>query len=302
VRKRQDVRDSLTAPSRRSFIQLGASALSAAFVTGPALAARKPRKIPIALQLWSVRDDLAKDFDGTLKAIADMGFEGVEFAGYHSYKDDAQGLRKKLDALKLKAAGTHIGTNAYATDALAKTVEFHKTIGCRFLIAPGDKRFTDPQKSVEYAKALSDGAAALKPHGLFCGHHNHTGEFEKAPDGKTYWDLFAERTSKDVILQQDFGWTTVAGLDPVALVKRYPGRTRTGHFKAKLPKNAAPDRKPFIGEDTIDWKALIEACDTVGGTEWFVVEQEDYPDGMAPLACVKRSYDGLRKILASMGR
>src|SRR5262249_31063595 len=152
-----------------------------------------PRRIPLALQLYSVREDCARDFDGTLAKVAAMGFEGVEFAGYHNYAKDPDGLRKKLDQLKLKAAGTHIRAAAFAADKLAETVAFHKTIGCRFLIVAGDRRFTDPEGSKEYAKALNDGAVALKPHGMSCGHHNHTDEFKMA-DGKTYWDLFAERT------------------------------------------------------------------------------------------------------------
>lgn len=257
-------------------------------------AARKP--IPLGVQLYSVRRDCGKDFDAALKRIAEMGFEGVEFAGYHNYKDNAAGLKKRLDALGLKAAGTHVGAKSFVGDALKRTIEFNKTLGCRFLIVPGDRRFTDPEKSKELADQMNEAAEALKPEGLFCGYHNHTGEFAKV-GGKTYWDLFAERTDKKVILQQDVGWTTVAGLDPVALVKKHLGRTRTTHFKAKLPKGTR-DKKPFIGEDTIDWKGLIKACTEVGGTEWFVVEQEDYPDRLPPMECVKRSLDGLKKILA----
>ncbi len=284
-------------------MKLSAAGVLALAHGAPALAAPKkavPRKIPIGLQLYSVRDACAKDMDGTLARVAEMGFAGVEFAGYHSYGKDPEGLRKKLDALKLKVAGTHIRADSFGPDKLKATIDFHKTIGCRFLIVPGDGRFTDPEKSKDYAKVMTETAAALKPEGLFCGHHNHTKEFEKAGD-KTYWDLFAERTSKDVILQNDLGWTKLAGYDPVDTIKRYPGRTRTAHFKAKLPKGAE-GKKPFIGQDIMDWKGIIVACDEVGGTEWFTIEQEDYPDGLSPLDCVRTSLTGLKKILAEMKR
>lgn len=266
-----------------------------------ARAAAKPlRRIPVAVQLYSVRQECGKDFDAALKKIAEMGFEGVEFAGYHKYGEDPAGLRKTLDALKLKAAGTHIGAKAFLPENIKKTIAFHKTIGCRFLIVPGDGRYSHPEQSKEYAKLLTEAAAQLKADGLFCGHHNHTTEFKKDGD-KTYFDLFAERTSKDVVIQQDVGWTVAAGLDPVAIVKKYPGRIKTTHIKAKLPKGTE-GKKPFIGEDVTDWKAVITACAEVGGTEWLVVEQEDYPDGIAPMDATKRSLDGLKKILAGMGK
>jgi len=92
-------------------------------------------RIPIALQLYSVREDCAKDFAATLKAVADMGYDGVEFAGYHGAT--AEELRTMLDDFGLKVAGTHTGLDTLLGDELEKTVEFHKTIGNRFLIVPG---------------------------------------------------------------------------------------------------------------------------------------------------------------------
>jgi sugar phosphate isomerase/epimerase len=304
-----DRRDLHLDPTRRNVLQVGLGGLALlgatralgapAKGTGKAAKGKAPRKIPIAVQLYSIRNDCAKDFDAALAKVAELGFDGVEFAGYHSYKDNPEGLRKKLDELKLRVAGTHIGAGSFAPDKIKHTIAFHKTIGCKFLIVPGDGRFSDPEKSKEYAKVLTDAAAALKPEGLFCGHHNHTKEFEKLGD-KTYWDLFAERTPKEVILQNDLGWTHMAGLDPVETLKRYPGRTKSAHFKAKLPKGTE-GKKPFIGQDQMDWKNIIITCDEVAGTEWFTLEQEDY-DGLPPIEAVKTSFAGLKKILASMDR
>ncbi len=263
------------------------------------LRAAAARRIPIAAQLYSVRGDCARNFDAALEQIARMGFKGVEFAGYYNYEGKPKELKKKLKQLKLKVAGTHIDTRLIRGEALKSTIEFHKTIGCKFLIVPSDRDFTNPERSKALAETFNEAARILKPLGMACGAHNHTAEFNK--DGeKTYWDLFAERTSRDVVLQQDCGWTVTAGLDPVAFIKKYPGRTRTAHFK---PAVVGPDksRKAILGQDSVDWPAVIAACASVGKTEWFIIEQETYPDGRPPMECTAQSLAGLRKIIAEMG-
>jgi sugar phosphate isomerase/epimerase len=248
------------------------------------------------VQLYSVRDDCARNFDAALEQVAAMGFEGVEFAGYYTYAGRAPELRKRLDALKLKAAGTHVALETLQGDALKQTIEFHQTIGCPFLVVPSNPAFIDPQKSKALADTFNQISETLKPLGMACGFHNHTNEFKK--DGeKTFWDLFAERTSKDVILQQDCGWTAAAGFDPAAYVRKYPGRTRTTHFKP-YARPEDPGKKPILGQDSVDWAAVYEACRSVGGTDWIVVEQEIYPDGKTPMACTRESLAGLKKIVA----
>jgi len=257
--------------------------------------ARSARKIPVAVQLYSVRADCGKDFDAALTQVAKMGFVGVEFAGYHSYGGKAKELRRKLDDLNLKVAGTHIGTGTLRGDALSKTIEFHQTIGCKFLIVPGDRDFTDPEKSKALAETFNKTAPVLKPLGMACGYHNHTGEFKKDGD-KTYWDLFAERTSQDVVLQQDCGWTAAAGLNPIDLMKRFPGRMKTTHFKPTVIGNDAT-KKAILGQDSVDWAAVFVACRDIGGSEWIIVEQETYPDGKSPMECTELSLAGLKKLL-----
>ena len=281
--------------SRRQFLQ--SSMLAAVAFAGCQTSRRAAgREIPISLQLYSIRTDCAKDIDGALAWCAKQGFAGVEFAGYHSYNGKAKELRKKLDDLGLKAAGTHIGSGSFKGDALQKTIEFHQTIGCKFLIVPGDKDFTNPEKSKALAELFTKTAATLKPLGLWCGYHNHTHEFDKDPSGKTYFDLFAERTSKDVVLQQDCGWTAAAGYDPVEMMKRYPGRMKITHFKPTVVKNEA-GKKGIIGEDSVNWPAVLAACREVGGTEWITLEQEAYPDGKSPMECTALSFAALKKIL-----
>lgn len=288
--------------SRRQFLQTSAvAALVAGFGSSlPAVEAAGKRNFKISIQLYSVRGDCGKDFDAALEQVAKMGFEGVEFAGYYNYSGNPAALRKRLDALEIKAAGTHIGTNNLRGDELKKTIDFHQTIGCTFLIVPGDGAFCDPEESKALAETFNQAAAILKPLGMACGYHNHTHEFTKDGD-KTYWDLFAERTSHDVVLQQDCGWTVAAGLDPVELIKRYPGRTRITHFKPTVVGKDKATKKAILGQDSVDWAAVITACNTVGGTEWTTIEQESYPDGKPAMACTEASLAGLKAVLAKLG-
>jgi sugar phosphate isomerase/epimerase len=287
----------MPALSRRQFVK-GSMLATAALGTKPwawAQSTSSGRTIPIALQLYSVRGDCAKDVDAALAQVAKMGFAGVEFAGYYKYGSKAKELRQKLDDLNLKAPATHIGTASFRGDGLKKTIEFHQIIGCKFLIVPHDGDFTDPEKSKALAEIFNKTAEVLKPLNMYCGYHNHSGEFKKTGD-TTYFDLFAERTSKDVVLQQDCGWTAAAGLNPVDLMKRYPGRMKSTHFKPTVV-GGDKTKKGILGQDSVDWVAVLAACREFGGTEWITLEQEAYPDGKSPMECTELSFAALKKIL-----
>lgn len=280
--------------SRRHFVQSTLVAAAALKLAPAAFAQQK--KLPIALQLYSIRNDCAKDFDAALAQVAKLGFDGVEFAGYHSYAGKPKELKQKLQDLGLKVAATHIGTGTLRGDALKQTIEFHQEIGCKFLIVPGDGDFTNPEKSKPLADTFNEVAEKLKPLGMYTGYHNHSHEFKKNVEGKTWYDLFAERTTKDVVLQQDCGWTAAAGFDPVEVMKKYPGRMKSTHYKPTVVGNA-PGKKAFIGEDSVDWPAVIDACIKVGGTEWITLEQEVYPDGKSPMEASAISFAALKKMV-----
>jgi sugar phosphate isomerase/epimerase len=284
--------------TRRDVLKAGAAGALA--ISLPGFATAKGQGAPkagIALQLYSVRNDCAKDFDAVLTWVAGTGFSAVEFAGYHNYANNPQGLRKKLDELGLKVAATHIGTGTLAGDNLAQTIDFHKVIGCKYLVVPGDGRFSKPDGNKELAEIFNKAAEELKKVGMATGYHNHTHEFQK--DGeKTYWELFAERTTEDVILQQDVGWTTVAGYDPAEMIRKYPGRSQVIHCKPSMVKG--DEGRAIIGEDSVKWVPVFEACRDAGGTEWLTIEQESYPGGMSPMECTELSLAGMKKILAAM--
>ncbi|TQV84365.1 sugar phosphate isomerase/epimerase family protein [Aliikangiella coralliicola] len=253
----------------------------------------------VSVQLYSVRDSLKKDFIGTLKEIASFGFEGVEFAGvFGPYENDPQGLKKLLDELGLKVSGAHVSFKHFTEEKFNRTVEFYRALEAPMLIVPWDDRSIDPDKIDEFAKDLTELSKKLSAYGMKTGYHNHDDEFAEFKDS-TYWDYLARSTPSDVVLQLDVGWAIYAGKDPVSYVKRYPGRTLTTHYKAKLPKGAS-DKLPLIGQDAIDWESLIQSNIAVGGTQWLVVEQEDYPNGLSPLESVRVSKRGLDLILQKM--
>jgi sugar phosphate isomerase/epimerase len=285
--------------NRRTFLK--ASALSTvALGCLPRLsveASQSRQKPQIALQLYSLREDSKKDFDAVLAAVSALGIKGVEFAGYHNYGGKAKELRQRLDDLGLLAAGTHIGTGSFRGDNLQRTVDFHQELGCKYLIVPSDKDFTNPEKWRALADLFNATAEKLKPLEMACGYHNHTAEFQ-LHEGKSFFELFADHTSAEVVLQQDCGWSFHAGWDPVALIEKYPGRFGTVHIKPMARRGEA-GKKAIIGQDSVPWAQVIAACASVGGTEWLTIEQESYPDGQSPLQCVKESLAGLRGIMAA---
>ncbi|WP_286262760.1 sugar phosphate isomerase/epimerase family protein [Thalassotalea atypica] len=250
----------------------------------------------ISVQLWSVKEDVKADFTGTLSALANMGFTGVEFANeFGEFSGDAAAVKRVLDQLGLKGSGAHISFEQLNDKNFDETIAFYQTLGVDMLIVGWDERAWHPEGIKEVVFLLNKLAKKLEPFGIKTGFHNHDHEFN-AYNNSTYWDYLAQHTSHNVVLQQDVGWTTYAGKDPIDYVKRYPGRTITTHYKVKLPKGVT-GKLPFIGQDTIDWVGLSKTNIAVGGTRWFVVEQEEYPNGISPLEAVKISKQGLDKIL-----
>src|SRR5207244_7924613 len=166
--------------SRREFLKTTAAVAVAATTPGDLFAAGEygGNKIPFGLQLYSVRNECAKDLDGTVAEVAKMGYKAVEFAGY--YGRDAKGLRKLLDDLGLKCCGTHIGLDTLLGDNLPKTVEFNHTLGNPFLIVPSlPGQYTKNRQSwQEAADLFGELADKVKPHGMRVGYHNHNIEFK----------------------------------------------------------------------------------------------------------------------------
>ena len=219
-----------------------------------------------------------------LAAISTIGYKGVEFAGYHGRS--AKELRKLLDDLGLVACGTHTPYDSVSANKLAETIEFNRTIGNNFLIVPSMSGKTK-QDWLDKAKEFNALADKVKADGMWIGYHAHGHDFQKI-DGETPWDLFCGNTKPEVIAQLDTSNCSDGGGDPVAELKKYPGRTKTIHIK---PAGGGPEA--VIGEDKLDWKSIFEICEGKGGTQWYVVEHETSKE---PIDAVKRSYDALKKL------
>lgn len=249
-------------------------------------AAEEPR---LSVQLWSVRETLKEDFEGTLKALADQGFDGVEFAGYFgAYSDRPADLKDFLTSIGLTGSGAHVPA-MQLDQAFAETIDFYQKLGVDTLIIPWDERaFSDDQIDV-FVNELVRLSERMKPLNMKVGFHNHAQEWSQFGE-KTYFEYIGDRTPDSVVLQQDVGWTLHAGKDPIAFARSYPGRILTVHFKS--PARESGESVPIIGLDGVEWNAIYEATVEVGGAEWIVIEQEEYPDGLTPLESVAQSKAG----------
>ena len=245
--------------------------------------------IPIALQLYSVRDEAAKDLFGVLRRVAEMGYAGVEFAGYYGHPTDE--IRSALDELGLKAEGTHTGINELSDDKLAATVEIHHTLGAEYVIVPWlpeDSRNT-PEACKATAARLTEVTDRLRNEGLRCGFHAHEGDMRPMNGGQSAWYVLAEHTPADFIMQYDTANGMSGGADPVKPLLALPGRSVSVHLKEV--GDAA------IGDGPIPWAEVFEACETVGGTQWYVVEHEagSGPEAMAAVEKCLKNLRGMGK-------
>jgi sugar phosphate isomerase/epimerase len=279
--------------SRREFVQTGAGLLAAAYVVGCTSKNSTDAKkaIPVGVQLYSVRRECEKDLPGTLSAIAEMGYDGVEFAGYYGY--EASALKKLLDDNGLKCCGSHTGLDTLSEDALMSTIEFNKILGNKYLVVPwlGEEMRGSEEKWIETAKLFTALSEKLKPHGMKVGYHNHDFEF-KPIDGKVPWDIFFSNTSEDVIMQIDTGNMMGGGGDPVEYLKKYPNRATTIHLKAY----SATNEKAILGEGDVNWAEIFELCETTGGTEWYIIEEEK--DVYPPVQCIDLCLQNYKKLRA----
>ena len=273
--------------SRRDLLKAGVAGVAAVGLgLGSADAAKAPqkKKIPIGLQLYSVREQCAKDLPGVLAAVGKMGYKGAEFAGY--YNRNAKDLRKLLDDNGLVCCGTHTGLDTVTGDALKGTVEFNRILGNRFLIVPYMEAKTR-QDWLNKAKQFDELADKVKGEGMRIGYHAHAGDFKKI-EAETPWDILFGNTKRAVVMQLDTGNCMDGGGDPVAELKKFPGRATTIHLKEH---GGGPNA--VIGEGDVKWKEIFALCEA-GGTQWYIVEHERA--SADPIAEVKRCLEGLQKM------
>src|SRR5215468_3952210 len=273
--------------SRRTFLALAGAAPFA-------LAAHKVKIVPVGLELYSVRDELAKDLMGTVRAVAKMGYEVVEFfSPYYQWTPDyAKEVRKLLDDLKIRCLSTHNGANAFTPEGLQKAIELNQILGAKYVVmaSAGRVEGIDGWKGV--AERLTQASEKLKPLKMRAGFHNHKTEFVPI-EGARPMDVLAANTPKDVTLQLDVGTCVEAGADPVAWINANPDRIRSLHLR----EWAAGDDKGYrtlFGEGEAPWLKIFEAAEKVGGVEYYLIEQEG--SRFPPLETAERCLASFKKL------
>jgi sugar phosphate isomerase/epimerase len=271
--------------SRRSFL-----AIFAVAPLGAALATDK--HLPIGLELYSVRNDLNKDLMGTVRGVAQMGYECVEFfAPYYEWTlDYAQQVRSELDTLGVRCYSTHNSSQSFTPEGIGKTIELNQALGAHYVVMahPGRVSGLDGWKRV--AELLNKANDTFTGHGLHAGYHNHDLEWRPV-DGQKPIELLAAHTDQSIALQLDVGTCLETGSDPVAWINRNPGRIRSMHVKDwSLEKGY----RVLTGEGTAPWKEIFAAAESTGGIEYYLIEQEgsDYSE----METVKRCLAAFRKL------
>ena len=276
--------------SRRAFL---AAAGAAPFAASVAFAQTK--KIPVGIELYSVRDELKKDLPGTVRAVAKMGYQVVEF--YSPYFDwtteQAKDVRKLLDDLGIKCLSTHNGAQAISADGINKAVELNQIIGSKYIVVASAGKTSGADGWKGFADRLAGAAEKLRAHKMATGFHNHQVEFRPLENGERPMDILARNTPKDVVLQLDAGTAVEVGADPVAWIKANPGRIKSIHLK---DWGKAGAYTVAFGEGDVPWKPLFEAAESVGGVEYYLIEQE-HPGADGEIAMAQRCLNNYKKMV-----
>jgi sugar phosphate isomerase/epimerase len=227
-------------------------------------------QLPIALQMYTVRDVAEKDFLGTLRQIAQIGYTGVELAGTGGLSTSA--LKAALDDLGLRVAGSHTPLSVLESD-LAGVIEFHQAVGSSYIIVP----WVPPEcrETLEgwrrVAASLNQIGREVRQAGLYLCYHNHAFEFETF-DGKFALDWLYELTDPELVKAElDTYWVQYAGQDPATYIHKYADRVELLHLK-----DMEPGEEPMfteVGEGILNWPAIFQAAEA-SAVRWYVVEQD----------------------------
>jgi len=253
--------------SRRSFLALSA-------MLPWALKARASTSIPIGLELYSVREALKLDLEGTVRVVAQLGYQCVEF--YAPYLDwsDAQtkAMRKLLDDLGIRCYSTHNDEKYFSADNINRARDMNLSLGSKYMVMA----FSEPKSGLDGWRVIADelnaAAAKLETSGLKAGYHNHQAEW-KPVEGVRPMEILAKNTKPSVMLQLDVGTCLEAGSDPVAWIRANPGRIHSLHLKDWSP-DPSKGYQVLFGEGSADWKNIFVAAESVGGVEYYLLEQE----------------------------
>ena len=253
--------------SRRSFLAFSAM-LPWAFL------ARAAKSIPAGLELYSVRDELKKDPEATVRAVAQMGYQGVEFyAPYFEWSESqTRQMRKLLDDLGIRCFSTHNDSSYLSPEKIGRARDMNLILGSKYVVMAS----ADPKPGPDGWKAVADvlnlAGDQLESSGLKAGYHNHQREFIPVENQRPI-EILAKNTKPSIMLQLDVGTCLEAGSDPVAWIRANPGRIRSLHLKDWSPE-PAKGYTVLFGEGSADWKNIFEAAENAGGVEYYLLEQE----------------------------
>lgn len=250
--------------------------------------------LPIALQLYSVRNAAEANLEATLREVKAMGYQGVELAGFCG--KTPQEFAEFLKENGLVAVSAHVGFDDMRND-MAKVIADYKAIGCEYIaipgIAPADRLETENgNKTIEDIRRLTK---AANESGLTMCYHNHDFEFIKI-NGEYAFDLLYSEIP-ELKVEQDSCWVSVSGESPVEYLKKYSGRTPLLHLKDYVGSKAEGnlELRPN-GYGVQDFKAMIETAENTG-VQWLIVEQDDPSMDKTELECAKLSIDYLKEVI-----
>jgi sugar phosphate isomerase/epimerase len=252
------------------------------------------QRVPVGLELYSVRGELVKDLPATVTAVAKMGYEVVEF--YSPYfkwtTEEAKQYRRLLDDLGIRCPSTHNSPQYLSDENINRAIELNQIIGSHAIILASPPKVSGVDGWKGFAEQLTAAAEKLEAHKMYTGFHNHAMELRPLDSGQRPMDILAANTPPHVILQLDVGTTLEAGADPVAWINANPGRIRSIHLK---DWSKARGYEVAFAEGDAPWKAIFQAAESKGGIEYYLIEQERAgPDG--ELAMVRRCLENYRKL------
>ncbi|MDR0897865.1 MAG: sugar phosphate isomerase/epimerase [Oscillospiraceae bacterium] len=230
--------------------------------------------IPMALGLFSVRDAYARDFEGCIRQVAEMGYTGVECFGAPTLPPER--VAEILHAAEMALVGWHLPIEMLEGEAFESALRYVQAVNCPRIVVPSadPSVFATRQGILDFAARLDAIAERFAHYGIALGYHNHAAEFRLLPDGTLPWAVLMDHTT-EIFGQLDNGNAMASApgvLDPALLLSQWPGRAQTIHVKPYSYKNGF---KTMIGEDDVDWPELLQAAETMGGTQWLVVEYEE---------------------------
>lgn len=268
--------------------------------------------LPVAIQVYSVREDAAADLRGTLEKIKEMGYDGVEFAGL--YGNSPEDVRAMCEEIGLVPISAHVPFVDMLKNPYGLLADYAK-IGCKYVAVPYLNPEHRPDNAnfdyvVDFIEVLGKAAKAL---GIQLLYHNHDFEFMTI-DGKYALDILYERVPAELLgTELDVCWVNVGGENPSEYIKKYAGRCPVVHLKdfygeksddmyeligidKKAPARPSGFEFRPVGSGMQDFPSIVKSA-TESGAEWFVVEQDKPSMGLTPLECAKKSIDYVRSIL-----